>query len=169
MASHFLKGEIPNSRPGDAAFHVIPVPMELSTSYGGGTAAGPEAILEASTQLELWDGKGIPADGGIHTTGPVDCSGDVFKILDRIEDAVCFALENEAMPLVLGGEHTITLGALRALKQKHRRFGVVQFDAHADLRNTYEGSPYSHALRHAPRRRRPGPAPLPDRRPRPVS
>ena len=120
------------------------MPLESSVSYGAGTANGPAAIIEASTQLELLNGGKVPAEAGIHTGDPVDCSGPVTKILDRIEDAVAYALECEAMPLVLGGEHTVTLGALRAMKQ-HRRIGVVQFDAHADLRNTFDGSPYSHA------------------------
>jgi agmatinase (EC 3.5.3.11) len=145
MASHFLEGEIQNEKPDKAAVHIIPVPLETSTSYGTGTAAGPDAIIEASTQLELWDGTGTPGTSGIHTATPVDCSKEIAKTLDRIEDAVSYALECEALPLVLGGEHTVTLGALRAMKQKYGRFGVVQFDAHADLRNTYQGSPFSHA------------------------
>ncbi|CCH47923.1 agmatinase [Pseudodesulfovibrio piezophilus] len=145
MASHFLAGEIQNAKPENATFHVIPVPLEASVSYGAGTAAGPEGILTASRQLELWDGTSVPANFGIHTADPVDCSGKIAKTLDRIEDAVAYALECEAMPLVLGGEHTVTLGALRGMKQARRKFGVVQFDAHADLRDTYEGSPYSHA------------------------
>ncbi|MBU1249275.1 MAG: arginase family protein, partial [Proteobacteria bacterium] len=53
---HFLAGEIPNAQPGQAAFHVIPAPLESSVSYGSGTALGPAAVLQASTQLELWDG-----------------------------------------------------------------------------------------------------------------
>ncbi len=145
MVTHFLDGEIPNEKPEDATFHVIPVPLESSVSYGPGTGKGPAAIIEASAQLELWDGKSVPAERGIHTADAIDCSGDIAKTLDRIEDAVSYAMECEALPLVLGGEHTVTLGALRALKQRYRKFGVVQFDAHADLRNTYDGSPYSHA------------------------
>jgi agmatinase len=144
MALHFLDGEIDNARPEEAAFHVIPVPLEASVSYGSGTSEGPAAVINASTQLEVWNGTSTPAENGIHTTPPIDCGGPISKVLDRIEDAVCYAVECEALPVVLGGEHTVTLGALRALRQ-HRRFGIVQFDAHADLRNTYEGSPYSHA------------------------
>jgi len=145
MASHFLDGEIPNAKPEDAAFHVIPVPLESTVSYGGGTASGPSAIIDASTQLELWNGSSIPAERGIHTAPAINCASDVTKVLDRIEDAVCYAVECEALPIVLGGEHTVTYGALRGMKQKVGSFGVVQFDAHADLRNTYEGSTYSHA------------------------
>lgn len=145
MANHFLEGEIPNVTPENAVIHVIPVPLETSVSYGAGTAAGPAAIIEASTQLELLTGSTDPAASGIHTADPIDCSKPIAKTLDAIEDAVCYAVECEALPFVLGGEHTVTLGALRGLKQKIGRFGVVQFDAHADLRNTYEGSPFSHA------------------------
>ncbi|MBI9112458.1 agmatinase [Maridesulfovibrio ferrireducens] len=145
MATHFLEGEIPNENPEEASFHIIPVPLETSVSYGSGTAFGPEAIIEASTQLELWDGKSVPADDGIHTAEPIDCSKDISKTIDEIEDAVAYAVECEAVPFILGGEHTVTIGALRALKQKYGRFGVVQFDAHADLRDIYEGSLYSHA------------------------
>jgi len=145
MAAHFLEGEIPNSKPEDAAFHIIPVPLESTVSYGGGTAKGPAALIDASVQLELWDGKDKPGLLGVHTSDPVDCSGPIVKTLDRIEDAVSYAIECEALPIVVGGEHTVTLGALRAMKQRYGKLGVVQFDAHADLRNTYEGSPYSHA------------------------
>ncbi|WP_319541890.1 agmatinase [uncultured Pseudodesulfovibrio sp.] len=145
MAHHFLEGEIPNDKPEDAVVHIIPVPLESTVSYGAGTAAGPDAIIEASMQLELWDGSAKPVLGGIHTADPIDCSKPIAKVLDAIEDSVCYAVECEALPFVLGGEHTVTLGALRGLKQKVGRFGVVQFDAHADLRNIYEGSPFSHA------------------------
>ncbi|WP_291328941.1 agmatinase [Desulfovibrio sp. UCD-KL4C] len=145
MATHFLEGEISNENPEEASFHIIPVPLESSVSYGAGTALGPEAIIEASTQLELWDGKSIPAEGGIHTAEPIGCSKDISKTLDAVEDAVSYAVECEAIPFIIGGEHTVTLGALRALQQKYGRFGIVQFDAHADLRDTYEGSLYSHA------------------------
>ena len=74
MAKHFLHGEIPNAKPEDASFHVIPVPLESSVSYGAGTANGPAAIIEASTQLELLNGGKVPAEAGIHTGDPVDCS-----------------------------------------------------------------------------------------------
>ena len=145
MAPHFLEGEIPNARPDEAAFHVISAPLEATVSYGGGTAKGPEAIIAASAQLELGVNGTNPAEWGIHTAEPVNCERSTDKTLDAIEDAVLYAVECEAMPIVLGGEHTVTLGALRGLKQKYGRFGVIQFDAHADLRNTYEGSPLSHA------------------------
>ena len=134
----FLESEIPDLSPKDCLFHVIPAPLEATVSYGGGTAKGPLAILEASDQLEAFDGSGCPCEAGIHTTEP-------FRTLEDIEAQVSTVWKNGKFPIVLGGEHTVTLGALRALKAAGEEFGVVQFDAHADLRDEYEGSTLSHA------------------------
>jgi agmatinase len=142
---NFHGTDVPPSPPQSALFHVIPVPYEESVSYGTGTAGGPQAILEASAQLELFDGRLIPAAYGIHTIAPVDCSGTPPQVLARIETAVGRCLALGRCPVVLGGEHTVTSGAIAALQKKHERFGVIQFDAHADLRDSYQGSPFSHA------------------------
>ena len=79
----------------------------------------------------------------------MDCDAPIGTVLERIEAATAHALHCKALPVILGGEHTVTLGALRALAAEAARtgepFGVVQFDAHADLRSQYEGSIYSHA------------------------
>lgn len=141
----FLDSEYAPRAPQEAAFHIIPVPLEQSVSYGGGTARGPAAILDASRQLEAWDGISAPGESGFYTAPAVDCSGPVEGVLDRIEAAVRQALTCGACPVLLGGEHTVTLGALRALVAAGETFGIVQFDAHADLRPSYEGSIYSHA------------------------
>lgn len=145
----FLASEYPPSPPERAAFHIIPVPLERSVSYGGGAAAGPVAILAASQQLEDQEGGMAPGESGIYTAPAVDVSGHPEAVLGRIEDAVTAALRCGAIPVLLGGEHTVTLGALRALARdahaRHEPFGVVQFDAHADLRAEYQGDPYSHA------------------------
>lgn len=141
----FLESEIGLPDPKDSLFHVIPVPYEATVSYGGGTSNGPEAILEASQQLEIYDGEGTPGEHGIFTREPIDCTGDAETVLNRIEQVVGQVLELEKIPVLLGGEHTVTLGALRSLQTRYGEFGVVQFDAHADLRDTYEGTPYSHA------------------------
>lgn len=147
--SAFLASEYTPSRPEDAAFHIIPVPLEQSVSYGAGTRRGPAAILDASQQLEAWDGISAPGEQGLYTAPAVDCDAPVETVLDRIEAATRRALDAGALPVLLGGEHTVTLGALRALAARAaatgETFGVVQFDAHADLRPQYEGSIYSHA------------------------
>lgn len=145
IEKRFLASELEPCAPKDALFHILPVPFEESVSYGGGTQNGPAAILEASDQLELWDGESVPAHLGIHTCSPVDCHGGVQQVLERIEDAVHTILDDKGLPVLLGGEHTVTYGALAALHKRHGTFGVIQFDAHADLRDRYEDTPWSHA------------------------
>lgn len=142
----FLGSEIANAAPEGAAFHVIPVPFERSTSYGGGTAAGPDAILEASWQLETWDGESNPALLGIHTQPTVPIDDDIEVVMAAIAAATVRAVAAGALPVAIGGEHTVTCGVVRGLLQSGiGPFGVVQIDAHADLRDRYEGNPYSHA------------------------
>ena len=146
---NFLASEYAPARPEDAAFHIIPAPLERSVSYGGGAARGPAALLDASRQLEAWESGLAPGESGFYTAPPVDCAGPVEGVLARIEAATRRALDCKAVPVLLGGEHTVSLGALRALarqaREKKEPFGIVQFDAHADLRPEYEGDPYSHA------------------------
>ena len=155
MLEHsFLASVYPPAPPEGAAFHVIPAPLEASVSYGSGTRLGPDAILAASQQLEAWELGMTPCAHGVHTTQPVDCSGPVEDALDRIEARVAAALAAGAMPVTLGGEHTVSLGALRAICRYRKGagpnhgtgpLGVIQFDAHADLRPSYEGNIYSPA------------------------
>jgi len=141
----FLGSEFPPVRREEALFEIIPVPMEKSVSYGKGTARGPAAILRASQQLEAVDEGKSPGSLGIFTGSGVSCVGKVEDILRRVESRVLEPVQGGRIPVVLGGEHTVTLGALRAFHRAGRRFGIVQVDAHADLRDRYEGNPYSHA------------------------
>lgn len=143
---HFLGSEISQAEPGDARFHIIPVPFERTVSYGGGTAEGPSAILKASWQLEKWEGKSKPCAEGILTREPVDCSGEAEAVMQRIADANAEVLKLGKMPITIGGEHTVTYGVMRGFQQAgFTDIGVVQIDAHADLRESYEGDPLSHA------------------------
>jgi agmatinase len=142
----FLASEVPDLPPGEARFHVLPVPYEKTVSYGGGTARGPAAILAASGQLERWDGESDPGAEGIYTWPAVDCSGAPERVIEDIASAVARILALGKVPVVLGGEHTVTWGVVRGyLLAGLRNFGVVQIDAHADLRDRYEGDPLSHA------------------------
>lgn len=142
----FLGSEIDQPAPSDAYFHILPVPWERSVSYGGGTAQGPAKILEASWQLETWDGKSNPSTAGIHTHAPVDVSGAPTDAVENISDVVKKIINQHALPIVIGGEHTVTIGVIKGLLAAGiTDIGVVQIDAHADLRNAYEGDPYSHA------------------------
>ncbi|MFZ7127416.1 MAG: agmatinase [Desulfobacterales bacterium] len=141
----FLESELGRRPPGDCRFHVIPVAFEQSVTYGTGTAAGPAAILEASQQLEVFDGISIPGEAGIFTQAPLICGEDAEQAMLEISAAVARALQMGKTPVMLGGEHTVTVGALHALLEQQDPVGIVQFDAHADLRDVYEGSPLSHA------------------------
>lgn len=142
---HFLESELRPVPPEQALFHIIPAPYEKSVSYGRGTANAPEAILQASLQLELFDGVAIPADYGIYTYRPLLCGQDPERVLRTISDSVSNVLQLGKLPVLIGGEHTITVGAMDALKKHRGDFGVVQFDAHADLRDSFEGNRLSHA------------------------
>jgi len=135
----FLESEIPDLPPEKCFFHVIPAPYEKTVSYGKGTARGPAAILEASYQLEAFDGISCPCEYGIHTLE------NYFQSLEEIEVAVSNIWKNGGFPVLLGGEHTVTYAALSALKNSGEDFGIIQFDAHADLRDTYQNDKFSHA------------------------
>ncbi|WP_101756701.1 agmatinase [Oceanicoccus sp. KOV_DT_Chl] len=142
----FLGSEFEHPAANAAKFHVLPVPYEESVSYGGGTAEGPAAILGASWQLETWDGKSNPSQMGIHTLPPIDTQGDAETVIQRISDATENIVRSGSYPVVLGGEHTVTYGVIKGLiAAGETDFGVIQIDAHADLREAYEGNPYSHA------------------------
>lgn len=133
-------------KPEKALFHVLPVPYEKTVSYGNGTAKGPEAILDASDQLERWDGSSDPGKEGIYTWPAIDCSGRAEEVIQEISSAVQKILKMKKLPVVLGGEHTVTWGVIKGyLDAGVKDFGVVQVDAHADLRDAYEGDKYSHA------------------------
>ena len=141
----FLELDVPPAPQDSARFEIIPVPLEHSVSYGHGTAAGPARLLEASLQLEAYDGESIPARAGIHTGAAINCETDTAAVLQKVETRVAAALQGKRVPIVIGGEHTVTLGAIQAFAAHGEPFGVVQFDAHADLRDQYENNPLSHA------------------------
>jgi len=142
----FLASECECRSSADSTFHIIPVPMEQTVSYVGGTKGGPAAILHASQQLEDWDGRSCPLELGIHTRPFVDCEGTPGTVLARIKAATTEVLTAGKIPVVLGGEHTVSVGALQAVAEHCQEpVGLIQIDAHGDLRDSFEGSPYSHA------------------------
>ncbi len=144
MSQTFLASEYPDAGPG-AFFHILPVPLERTVSYGAGAANGPRAILEASQQLEDWDGKSRPGLLGFHTCGPVDCGRPLAEVFAETARCCGVCLDQGGVPAVLGGEHTVSYGALRAFAARNIPLGIVHIDAHADLRAIYEGDPFSHA------------------------
>ncbi|MCP3986092.1 MAG: agmatinase [bacterium] len=132
----------------DARAVVLPVPFEATVSYGGGTARGPSAILEASAQIEVRDEvSGSQAwKRGIFTEAVLELAGHtVERVLDTVTERVGRVLDAGKWPIMLGGEHSITPAAVAAVAKRHPGLTLVQLDAHADLRDSYEGQRHSHA------------------------
>ncbi|MBD3169694.1 MAG: agmatinase [candidate division Zixibacteria bacterium] len=127
---------------------IIPFGYEHTTTYLKGTSGGPRAILEASAQLELYDIEtdSQPYLNGIHTMETTaDNSIPPENAVKLVEEIISRIVMDNKFPVLLGGEHTITIGAVSAVKKKFPDLSVLQIDAHADLRDQYEGSRYSHA------------------------
>ncbi len=131
----------------DAGVAVLPVPYEATVSYGGGTAKGPEAILRASTQVELYDEQlaSEPFHAGIFTDPMLDVDGTTERVVRRIETRFGELMDAGKWVVMLGGEHAITPGGVAAAASRHPELTVVQLDAHADLRQQYAGDRWSHA------------------------
>ncbi len=133
---------------------VLPLPLEESVSYGGGAAHGPAAIITASQQVELYDPilDNEPAlDYGVHTL-PVPGyftqkakRRNIGELLGSIGETVANHMQAGKFVVGLGGEHTVSYGMAQGVAKTAGRFSVVHIDAHADLRDTYEDDPYSHA------------------------
>ena len=146
----FLDPERGDANAPDAARAVvIPFGLEASVSYGGGTAHGPAAILAASHQLELFDDelwREAYADYGIAALKPPAIPSTVAAALDQLAALTGSVLDAGKLPFVIGGEHSLTAGAIRPFAQRFPDdLVVLQFDAHWDLRDGYLGEPFSHA------------------------
>lgn len=127
---------------------VVPVPYDATASYGKGSSEGPARIIDASRYLELYDEelKVETCKIGIHTLAPIEpIVKSPFDMVLRVEQISDQILSAGKFPVMLGGDHILSVGAIRALIKKYPDLWCVQLDAHADLRDEYEGSPYSHA------------------------
>lgn len=128
---------------------VLPVPYEATVSYGKGTARGPAAIIEASQQVELYDreyGCEPVWQYGVYTAPALNLPAEPPQVMTAIATAVADYARQGKFVLVLGGEHSISLGVAQGLAAAlGGPLTVVQIDAHCDLREAYDGTPYSHA------------------------
>ncbi|MFN7114868.1 MAG: agmatinase [Alphaproteobacteria bacterium] len=132
----------------DAKAVIIPFGLESSVSYGGGTGKGPQAMIDASHQVELFDDEFWCEPFrryGVATMNPPRIAKGQAKALTQLEGMVESALKAGKFPLVFGGEHAITAGAIRPFAKRYKDLVVLQIDAHADLRDGYDGEHYSHA------------------------
>ena len=127
---------------------VIPFGLEKTVSYGGGTRNGPKEIIKASHQVELFDedlNKEPHKYIGIKTLKPFPIKKNIADALKQIEKINEIILNQNKFPLVLGGEHSLTAGSIRPFIKKFGKICLLHFDAHADLRNSYNGNKFSHA------------------------
>lgn len=167
--------------PDRARVWLVPVPFEVTTSYGGGTSKGPAAIFEASKQVDLFDlDNGKPYEAGIHFAEPdrevvranregkklaqaIIAKGGAIRgnkrleaalarvnelsesMNERVYDQTARAMESGRLVGVVGGDHSTPFGAIRAVAERHPGVGILHVDAHADLREAYEGFTWSHA------------------------
>jgi agmatinase len=126
---------------------VLPVPYDGTSTWHKGADAGPGALLEASAAVELYDietGR-EPWRDGIRTLPPLECPADPVELAARVRRAVGQILDGGERPVVLGGEHSVTIGAVEAAADRFDDLTVLQIDAHGDTRETYEGSTHNHA------------------------
>jgi agmatinase len=128
---------------------IFPVPLERTTSYEHGTRNGPAAILAASRNMELYDEEfelEPYKEIGIHTLPAIDTAdGTLDEVISEIFTAQLGLLEDEKFTVALGGEHSLTPPLVSATAKKYKNLSVLQIDAHADLRDEYQGNPASHA------------------------
>jgi len=127
---------------------VIPFGLEKTVSYGGGTKNGPKEIIKASHQVELYDEE-LNCEPfkviGVKTIKPFKINKNMNKALKQISLLNQKSIEKNLFPLTLGGEHSITAGCIEPFVKSYNNVTILQFDAHADLRNSYNNQKYSHA------------------------
>ena len=127
---------------------VVPFGLEKTVSYGGGTKNGPKEIIKASHQVELYDEE-LNCEPykkiGIKTLKPFKIDKDIKKALNKMSRVNEKILNKNMFPLTFGGEHSITPGCISPFVKKHKKLCLLHFDAHADLRESYNGEKFSHA------------------------
>ena len=136
--------------PADAAavrFVVLPIPYDGTATWQKGADRGPEAILDASGYMELYDIEtGLePFQAGIVTAAPIDCPPDPERMVERVRSAALAIIDGGQTLVGLGGEHSVSIGLIQAHAACYPGLSVLQFDAHSDTRDAYEGSRHNHA------------------------
>jgi len=140
MPTDFAKAE-------SAKYVLLAIPYDGTSTYIKGAKKGPQAIIDASDSIELYDIQtGLEAyKAGIYTDKHAYSFKSPEKMVDEVKERVRFFLQQNKTVGLLGGEHSISIGAIKAFAEKHPNLSVLQIDAHADLRDSYNGSRYNHA------------------------
>ncbi len=126
---------------------ILPVPYDGTSTWIKGADKGPDAIIEASENMELYD---IETESevyrkGIATLEPVSEASSPESMASEVERRMDAILNDRKFPVLIGGEHSVSIGAFRAMKKHYENFSVLQLDAHSDMRDSYEGSGHNHA------------------------
>ncbi len=143
-------GGIPvtNSNSDKAKMVLLPCPYDETASYKKGAKGGPAAILEASEYIELFDNelKKETYKNGIYTSPPLALDSLSPKaVVEKIREEVLSVAKADKIPVVIGGDHGVSIGAVKALSEMYKDLSVLHLDAHHDLRDEYEGEKFSHA------------------------
>ena len=132
----------------ETRYAVLSVPYDLTASYISGMRNGPRAIIEASTHMELYDEelRQETFRFGIHTLPPLEADArGPAKMISAVRRTLAGVIADGKIPVMLGGEHSVSFGAVQAVRDVFPELTVLQLDAHADLREAYQGTPFSHA------------------------
>jgi agmatinase len=135
------------SNPETSTAAILPVPYDLTATWKKGAARAPEAILEASHHIELYD---VVTDveacrWGIATLDPLVFDGPPEELAERVDQRVADLIQNGKVAVILGGDHSVSIGAIRAAARLVPNLSVLQLDAHTDTREEYAGSAFNHA------------------------
>ena len=147
VSVQFLGVSVERGAEGSPAVVVLPVPYDETSTWMKGADEGPSALLAASAAIELYDIEtdSEPYRAGIMTRPPIVYSGDPVGLADRVASEVRAVLDASRLPVVLGGEHSVSIGAINACADRFQDLSVLQIDAHGDTRESYEGSSHNHA------------------------
>ncbi len=126
---------------------IVPVPYDETSTWMRGADKGPDAILEASVNLEFYDVETSSEahKAGINTIAPITEKETPEKLVNAVYRNVTTLLKDQKFPVIIGGNHTVSIGAIKAFSEYFNNLTILQLDAHADLRQVYEGSQYNHA------------------------
>jgi agmatinase len=131
----------------ESAIVILPVPYDRTSTWIKGADKGPEAIMQASINLEFYD---IETDSeahrnGIFTLEPLEEKSTPEALVNSVYEKIKFLLSEKKFPVIVGGNHTVTIGSVKAFAESYESLSILQLDAHSDLRQEYEGSAYNHA------------------------
>jgi len=135
------------SEPENAGIVIVPVAYDGTSTWGKGADKGPEAMIDASANMELYD---IETDSEVYKKGiftEETTGGDITttEMIEAVDGTARYYLENNKFVVVIGGEHSVSIGSIKAHAKHFKDLTVLQLDAHADLREEYNGSKYNHA------------------------